>query len=111
MKIIFKISFIFWHSVHSFCADWLQAIGKPMTLQKFNALTQTQQYEILLESAVYLSNRSDNNFNYILYQIGAFYIEVKFDLVANDFITYHAFEDTTELDPYLSIIDLHEVLN
>ena len=82
-----------------------------MTLQKFNALDQTQQYEILLESAVYLSDRSDNNFNYILYQIGAFYIEVKFDLVANDFLMYRSFEDASELDPYLSSIDLSEVLN
>ena len=82
-----------------------------MTLSKFNILNQTQQYEVLLDRAVYLSNRSDNNFNYILYQIDAFYIEVKFDLVANDFIMYRAFDDMLELDSYLEEIDLHQVLS
>ena len=82
-----------------------------MTLSKFNMLSQTQQYQVLMDRAVYLSNRSDNNFNYILYQIDAFYIEVKFDLVANDFIMYRAFEDMSELEPYLEEIDLHQVLS
>lgn len=82
-----------------------------MTLNKFDSLGQTQQYEVLLEKAVYLSNRSDNNFSYILYQIESFYVEVKFDLVANDFIMYRAFDDMEELEPYLLEIDLDEVLH
>lgn len=81
-----------------------------MTLYEFNKLNKQEQYEVLWEHGVHVSERDDETFTYITYQIFSFYIEVKYNRTDNVIQGNRSFCTDTQLKPYLTRIDISDLI-
>lgn len=52
-----------------------------MTLYQFNALKKPEQYETVWKEGVFLADRVNDNYKYLLYQINSFYVEVQYSTI------------------------------
>jgi hypothetical protein len=73
-----------------------------MTPYQFKALKQQEQYQMVWDKGVYLTNRIVDNNRFILYQIDSFYVEVQYNSSENKIISLKSFLSTTLLEPYLN---------
>ena len=77
-----------------------------MTLYEFKALDETVQYDVLWEEGVFIADRADAGYTLILYQLDAFYVEVKYDADGNEILGLRSFLNVNRLEPYLKDIKL-----
>jgi len=80
-----------------------------ITLYEFNSLAEFEKAECLWEYGVHVSERFDDTYGYILYQINNFYVEAKYDCQNNTIVKFTSFSTTTKLEPYLSDIDINDL--
>jgi len=81
-----------------------------MTNYQFNALSENKK-ALAVWDGTFIGNREDDEHNILLYQIDSFYVEVYHHKELNEISRFRAFTTTTLLDPYLSQIDLLQLLN
>jgi hypothetical protein len=77
-----------------------------MKLRQFKGLDETVQISIIWSSGVHVATRDDIVYQYLLYQVEDFYVEVWFHIELEVIHRFLAFEDMDRLDPYLEAIDL-----
>ena len=80
-----------------------------ITLYEFNSLAEHEKGECLWEYGVHVSERFDDKFGYILYQLHDFYVEVKYDCTDNCITKFTSFSTTTKLEPYINDIDINDL--
>jgi hypothetical protein len=78
-----------------------------MNLRQFQGLEVTIQIGVIWNNGVHVATRDDEVYQYLLYQLDNFYVEVWYHIefeVINRFI---AFDDIDRLEPYLQRIDIY----
>lgn len=80
-----------------------------MTLYEYNALDKPEQSESLWEFGVHIGERDENNIRYILYALDSFYVELKYNKKLNVINSSRSFSSTTQLEPYLHLIDISKI--
>ena len=81
-----------------------------MTLQHFNTLCTYQQYRYIIVDGSFLIQRKTKDADILLFQLGQQYVEFYFNEEGNEIIKSRSFEDTDELFPYLSHINVSELM-
>ena len=81
-----------------------------MTLYEFKLLSKQEQASTTWEKGVFLSSRKGSGFAVSLYQVDGFYVEVYYNSTENKIESIKSFTTTTLLEPYLSSIDISDVL-
>ena len=77
-----------------------------MTFNQFKYLSEDDQEAILWRKGVELARKSDTFYNYILFQVDGFYMEVQYTMPKRTITRIACFEDTAYLEPYLHTIDI-----
>jgi len=77
-----------------------------MTFRQYRYLDEENQERVCWQYGVLVAERRVRGYIYQLYQVGGFYIEVKYSISLNSIQSFTAFESTDELDPYLQGIPL-----
>ncbi len=77
-----------------------------MTLYEFNLLSENQQTEVVWNEGDFVTDRQENGYSILLYQLYSFYVEIKYFTKANDFLVYRSFSNIDQLEPYLEEIDI-----
>jgi hypothetical protein len=77
-----------------------------MTLYQFKAFNENEQHEVLSNKGVYLTHIITAGYKFALYQIDAFYIEVKYDADMNKILGLRTFRSVSQLEQYLKNIEL-----
>lgn len=81
-----------------------------MKLQKFQSLSEADQFDLVDEKANFLAERNEDYYNIRLYALDEFYVELYCHSHFNVIIKTNAFKGTTKLDPYLKQVDISELL-
>jgi hypothetical protein len=82
-----------------------------VSFNHYKTLNEGRQAEILWEEGVYLGLiRSTKSLNVELYALHGFYVELYFDRITEDPVFIRPFNGTIDLEPYLDLIDIHDVL-
>ncbi|HWJ25252.1 MAG TPA: hypothetical protein VNS32_01850 [Flavisolibacter sp.] len=76
-----------------------------MTIQNFTTLSQHIQHQNLLLNGEYIADRSTEEAQILLFQLGHFFVEVYFSQDGDDISHTHSFEDAAGLVPYLLVND------
>ena len=82
-----------------------------MTLQHFKALATDKQRKALLQKGAFVADRITSAFCVYLFQIDKFYVEIFFTKESDDIVWIKSFENTDELEPYLTHINISSLLN
>ena len=77
-----------------------------MTLQQFKHLRHSNKTETIWKKGEHIASRYDGVFSITLWQIGAFYVEIYFDVLRNKITAFESFENGQLLDPYLMQVDI-----
>ena len=81
-----------------------------MTMYEFNQLDELAQIETFWVEGQKVGERLSKSFRYVLYQVNAFYVEVKYNMVVNVIYAMRSFEqESSWLDVYLLPIDISAV--
>jgi len=81
-----------------------------MTLYEFDQLDELEQIETFWVEGQKVGERCNKSFRYALYQLGDFYVETKYNMVANVIYAMRCFEcESPYLDAYLLPIDISAV--
>ena len=81
-----------------------------MTLYEFNQLDELEQTETFWVRGQKVGERLSKSFRYVLYQLNSFYVEIKYNMVANVIYAMRGFEcKSPHLDIYLLQIDISAV--
>ena len=72
-----------------------------MTFYQFNALDEMDQAEAIWEKSVFLKDRTEGEYKYILYQVDSFYVELHYNLEHNVLKRGRVFANPDHLQPYL----------
>jgi len=79
--------------------------------KQYKNLPQTEQADVLLERGVYLEMiRQTSKMEVELYALEGFYVEVFFDRRTEEPLFIKAFRDMKYLEPYLTIIDIDQLV-
>jgi hypothetical protein len=78
-----------------------------MTLKKFYTLDETEKWEAVWNGEL-VADYKEQSFRYVLYQLDAFYVELRYHMEHNVLTGLRAFDDMQELEPYLKQIELHQ---
>ncbi len=79
-------------------------------MSAFLLLEESQKREALLIKGTLIGKRPANNSFVFLYQLDGFYVEVYCKLHEGQVTEYRAFENISELHPYLEKISLENLL-
>ncbi len=80
--------------------------GVAMTLIHFQSMSQHEQYKFTLTKGVPVSERLKEDFTLLLYQLPNFYVELYYHTATNELVWINSFDSITELEPYLSHINV-----
>lgn len=80
-----------------------------MTLCEYNYLDQAEQFEALYDHGIHISDRADDDYCIILFQLDSFYIELYFHIEHNSLKKFRSFSNVDLIKPYLEQIDLSEL--
>ena len=80
-----------------------------MTLYEFNALDEAEQMEAIWYKSVELGKRKDETYEYTLYQIGSFYVEMQYHIEWKIIRDIKSFATTRLLEPYLGNIVIPKI--
>jgi hypothetical protein len=81
----------------------------PMTLYEYKILDEPEQYNVLWSKEVFIDHRIRATYNFLLYQIEGFYVELKYNREENKMQGIRSFSSTEQLEPYLRKIKLLEM--
>ena len=81
-----------------------------MTLQKFHRLSLPQQHYYTIKCGVYLSTKYQPEFTTHLFQLPSFYVELLYKKQEVECSSCNSFDDSLQLEPYLSAIDIKELI-
>jgi hypothetical protein len=73
---------------------------------QFKALDENEQYETLWDNGIFITHRKEAGYTFALYQINAFYVELKYDAGMNKILGVRSFISVNQLEPYLKYIEL-----
>jgi hypothetical protein len=82
-----------------------------MNLYEFEMLTDNEQVDLLYKEGVYLGKRKVGEYSVVLYQVDNFYIEILYKKYRYYISRIRCFTSVKLLDPYLSQIDIVELIN
>ena len=82
-----------------------------MTLISFQSLSQREQCEVTLKKGEPLSDRIEDDFTLLLYQLYSFYVELYFHTATNELVWINSFESSIDLDPNLSPVDVSKLVS
>lgn len=82
-----------------------------MTFQEFQSLDEKSRELAFWIQSEHLAERHEPGLVYQLFQLDAFYIEVKYSTIQNTLEEIIAFESLDLLDPYLDAISIEEVFD
>ncbi len=77
-----------------------------MTLYAFNALSTNDQYRLVWEHGIFLLSRPVERSSLMLYAIGNFFVEIRYEPGSNQLSGCRSFRSTIALEPYLGTIVL-----
>jgi hypothetical protein len=77
-----------------------------MDLRQFKGLEESVQIGVIWNNGVHVATRDDNVYQYLLYQLDSFYVEVWYHIELEVIHRFLAFEDMDKLDPYLLEINI-----
>lgn len=80
-----------------------------MTISEFRSLPQEDQANAAW-NGVFLAGRTTRKYFMLLYDIDGFYVEVVYDKESNCIKKFRAFKSTLFLEPYLSQINIQELV-
>lgn len=80
-----------------------------ITLYEFNSLNDNEKHEAMMEYAVFVADRIENQYKILLYQFDNFYVELFYDNINNAITRFKSFISQELLHPYLSQINLKEL--
>lgn len=80
-----------------------------MTLCEYNGLDQAEQFEALYNYGIHISDRADQEYCIILFQLDSFYVELYFHIEENALKKLRSFSNLDFIIPYLEQIDLSEL--
>lgn len=78
-----------------------------MNLKQFNGLEESVQIGVIWNNGVHVATRDDSVYQYLLYQVDSFYVEVWYHIELEVINRFLAFEHTDRLEPYLQQIDIY----
>lgn len=81
-----------------------------MTLQEFLLLSEAEQTNLLYEQGVYIGKRKLAATVVVLYQLNGFYAEVYYREYRRIIECISCFAGTARLDPYLTEIDVEQLV-
>ena len=82
-----------------------------MTLLEYRMLTDEEQIDLLYKNGVYIGKIVEKNLTKILYQLGAFYVEVHYQKYRCFINRLYCFSSTMKLTPYLEQMDVEDLVN
>lgn len=82
-----------------------------MTQEQFNQCTKSLQRNLLLTKGSFLDERQSRNHDVMLYELDGFYAEAYFVKNTNKAVFFKSFTDTNLLEPYLTRVDISELIN
>lgn len=80
-----------------------------MTVEQFRAMSTYVKSQTLKHHGALLSVRKEVTMDVVLYQLEGFYVEVFFTAGNTKDTKFRSFTETSELEPYLSAIDVSEL--
>lgn len=81
----------------------------PMDLKTFRSLDREDRLALIQTDAVYLTETTNEDGTYILFQLDNFYLEVFYD--GGDKLILNYFEDTELLQPYLQQMNINALVD
>ncbi len=78
-----------------------------MTLHNFNRLNETEQIEAFW-NGIFVGERGDGALRIICHQVNDFYVEYK--ILGGHYINMRTFKNPDRLQPYLSQIDISNLI-
>jgi hypothetical protein len=82
----------------------------PMTLSGFILLSNDEKRDVLLHEGILIGKRKNFECMVFLFQLSLFYVEIYCNLESKEVNSYRAFEETSELNPYLENIVIDDLL-
>jgi hypothetical protein len=80
-----------------------------VTIYEFIASSEIAQGDTLWEGTV-IEMRNDNEFDYILYNLGTFYVELQYAPRENKIMALKPFAGSEQLSPYTNRISIKDLL-
>ena len=81
-----------------------------MTTEQFNRLDRDKQLDYVMKFGILLIECKRFKFALRLFQLHHLYVEVYSTEKRGEIVSINAFEDVDDLEPYLSTIDISEVM-
>jgi len=82
-----------------------------MTFHQFEKLPSGNKYKYLLQKGTFLIKRKSIKYEFLLYELNGFYVEVMYDATQKKVLLLEPFTDTNLLAPYLHKVDITELMN
>jgi hypothetical protein len=82
-----------------------------MTLIGFQSLSQREQCEVTLRKGEPVSDRIDDDFTLLIYQLYTFTVELYFHTATNELVWINSYESSRVLDPHLSSLDVSKLVS
>jgi hypothetical protein len=82
-----------------------------MTFHQFEKLASGNKYKYLLQKGTFLVKRKSIKYDFLLYELNGFYVEVMYDANQKTVLLLEPFTDTNLLAPYLYKVDITELMN
>lgn len=80
-----------------------------MTIYQFEGLDDPTKTRLLWNRGTHIATRDDHVYQYLLYQLDGFYVEVLYHIEMESLFRLKTFVDTDQLAPYLEMIDIGEL--
>lgn len=81
-----------------------------MRLHDFTRLPENEKVALLYEQGVYIGKRRQSDTVVVLYQLDGFYAEVFYRTYRREIDHISCFSGTTRLDPYLTKMDVVQLI-
>jgi hypothetical protein len=81
-----------------------------MKLQQFKHLRHSNKTATIWKKGEHIGSRLEGIYSVTLWQVGAFYVEIYFDMLRKKITAFESFENLQLLDPYLAQVDISPLL-
>jgi len=81
-----------------------------MKLHSLGQMSELEQADLIMENGVLIGKRTDGFYKILLFQVNAFYAEIYYHSHFNVIIKIKTFSHTEALEPYLSQIEISDLL-
>jgi len=81
-----------------------------MTLNHFRALCEQEQQAVAATRGALVADRYNEHFTILLFQLHTFYVELYYQAETNEVSWVRSFDSIDDLEPYLSHIDVSQLV-